>query len=291
MTFSKTKTLKLAANGRVLTLPILTDEEFDQVEQDASKRLDRCPTCEGRRFDGESAGKIDATERHYGRVEGQYRYRGEIHECECDVQMALYRHFTAAGIGEQYMRLDWAADYKGDTEVKRLVDHYVDRWRAARQNGLGVTLWSDGLGVGKTFAATHIAKAMIKHGQKVKVIHFRDIVSTALDGSVEQQDTLFRVSFLIIDEVWFTPNHSEARKALFGEHFERLIRYRTDHNLPTILTSNFSPDQLSEHWPRIYSLLEAKQLVIEFHGQDYRAGTAHIENIEMFLDGECRPIV
>src|ERR1700746_1666510 len=102
-----TRTQKIKSKSGTIVLPILTDAEFDGVESRSSRRLDKCPTCGGKRLDGQKAGTIIAGEGHHGFLEGQYRYQGEVNECECRVQMALYRHYMVAGIGERYMRLNW----------------------------------------------------------------------------------------------------------------------------------------------------------------------------------------
>jgi DNA replication protein DnaC len=224
-------------------------------------------------------------------LDGQYKLDGEIHECDCKMQKALYRHYTVAGIGENYMRLDWEADFNGDPDAKKMVQGYVDRWRAARQNGLGLTLWSKELGTGKTFGATHVAKSLVKLGQRVQFIHFTDLISTVVWETLDDERHFVYLPWLVIDEVWFNPaRDSEAKKAMFGENFERLIRNRTNQNLPTIITSNLSPVQFKEHWPRVASLLSSKQMPVEFAGSDFRLGDGHMEGIERMLNGETKPI-
>ena len=271
----------------------MIDEEFEWVRSNAPLSIDICPTCEGQRLDGGKGGRVNGDSgRHYGLLRGQYRFQGEIHECDCVTQMALYRHYFAANIGEQYMRLDWS-EYDSDSNAKREIDLYLDRWKNARKNGYGLTLYGV-VGVGKTFAATHIAKSLIKRGQRVYFTYFKKIISNILDlpgeKSLEYQNMIETIPFLVIDEVWWLPSFSEQRKNLFGEMFEQVIRTRTGQNLPTILTSNLSPDEFNDTYPRIYSLLEAKQFNIEMTGLDYRISHQALEKMVMDDNKEVRPI-
>ncbi len=57
------------------------------------------------------------------------------------------------------------------------------------------------------------------------------------------------------------------------------------------MTTNLTPDALRDHYPRPYSLLEAKQLRIEMAGSDARKNFISLENIELVANGECRPLV
>jgi DNA replication protein DnaC len=279
--------------GEWVTLPNITDQEYDELCMRAPRSLNICPTCRGKRFDGDEAGHIKSGGDHFGELNGQYKYKGVIYECDCVGQMALFRHYLASNIGEQYMRLDWT-EYSGDLDAKGLIDQYIGVWPTARSNGMGVTLWGP-VGVGKTFAATHIAKSLLRKGQKVWFTHFKEIVDDSLkltgQAALDYQTKLMNVSCLVVDELYWLSSQSDQRKNLFGEFLEQVVRYRTNRNLPIILTSNLAPDEFESTYPRVFSLLEAKQWVIEMQGLDYRRTAANLENLEMTINGEVRPIV
>src|SRR4051794_17284742 len=103
--------LKVQHRGTTLKLKWLTDREYEKAERLASASgtpLSTCPTClaPGREIPAEVA---DEPEAYLQRI---YRYRGEEYFCECEAQKALRARYLLAGIGDQYMRLDWA-DYDG----------------------------------------------------------------------------------------------------------------------------------------------------------------------------------
>ena len=51
--------------------------------------------------------------------------------------------------------------------VRNGVKKYLDHYKSAKQNGMGIEFAGQTLGTGKTFAATHIAKELIKQGENV----------------------------------------------------------------------------------------------------------------------------
>lgn len=256
--------------------------------------MDVCPTCGGKRFDGEPSGVVNTDNPdHFGVLNGQYRHNGEIHECDCEGQKALYRHYFAAGIGEQYMRLDWDEEYTSDPEAKRIIQTYIGKWTAARANGTGLTLWSEGVGTGKTFSAIHVAKAYLRNGIKVFFIHFQEIIDRILndpDNVIKFQDKLRTIPLLIIDEIYWEEGWSDNRLSLVGEMLERVLRHRSDQNLPTVFTTNMSPEKFRQTYPRIYSLTAAKQIELELQGLDYRKTQLVIEKIEKLDTEEVHPI-
>ena len=204
--------------------------------------------------------------------------------------MALRKHYLLAGIGDQYMRLDWN-DYIGSDSVKDSVALYLDRWIGFKLNGMGIEFYSPALGTGKTFAATHVGKELIKKGEAVYFKQFREIISLYEkdpDYRHREENRLRDTTILILDEV--VPPVSQGQKGLFAEKFEELIRHRQNFNRVTIMTTNLEPKELSEIYPRTYSLLEAKQMRVKMIGGDRRIGMIDMENIELIANGEVRPI-
>jgi DNA replication protein DnaC len=246
----------------------------------AGKPLSTCPTC--------GASQIDVDESTYGWEYGTYRYRGEEHECDCDVQRALYRAYLNANIPEEYMRLNWD-DYTGDESVVGPVATYLEKWRYMRGVGMGMTFLSENLGVGKTFAATHVGKSLLKQRVRVRFEPFLEVVRAYTRTDAQEKDELYRdTQVLILDEV-VRPVTGNQRD-FFAAEFERLIRHRTSHHLPTIITTNMETDELHETFPRVYSLLEAKHWPVTLRGEDARRSNIAAENLELALNEEIRPI-
>lgn len=277
-----------------MNFPALTDEEYEEIRRRAPRSLDVCPTCGDKRFDGKESGRVEVTDPNNFRISnGQYRYNGEIHECDCDGQKSLYRHYFAAGIGEQYMRLDWDEEYTSDPEVKKIIQTYISKWNAARANGTGLTLWSEGVGTGKTFSAIHVAKAFLRTGTRVFFIHFQEIIDRILndpENTIAFQSKLRSIPLLIIDEIYWEEGWSDNRLSLVGEMLERVLRHRGDQNLPTIFTTNMSPEKFKKTYPRIYSLTSAKQMEVELTGLDYRKTHLVIDKFEKLDSEEVHPI-
>lgn len=240
--------------------------------------LDQCPTC--------LATKVEVDDSVYGWENGTYRYRGEEYPCDCETQMLLRRHYLLAGIGDQYQRLNWT-DFNGSGEAQEVVDHFLTRWTAFKLNGVGLEFSSPRLGVGKTFAATHVGKELIKRGESVLFVPFLTAVRTLLEDR-EGEERLRDTTVLILDEVGC--GMSVAQAELFSMKFEELIRHRTNFNRINIITTNLTPAGMHDEYPRTYSLLEAKEVRVEMDGKDARQSFIGMENIELIANNEVRPI-
>jgi DNA replication protein DnaC len=191
-----------------------------------------------------------------------------------------------AGIGDQYQRLDWR-DFRGTDSAREAVDLFLSKWTSFKLNGMGLEFNSPRLGVGKTFAATHVGKELIKQGESVYFVRFLSAVRALLEER-DEEARLRDTPVLILDEI--VPAMSEAQGDLFAMKLEELIRYRTDFNRVNIITTNLTPDKLHEAYPRTYSLLAAKQIRVEMDGEDARQSFIERENIELVANGEVRPI-
>jgi DNA replication protein DnaC len=262
----------------------LSDLEYAEVEAKARMSgvgLNKCPTCKSTEIEIEPGIAVWPDE-------CTYRYKGQVFECDCKTQMALRRQYLLAGIPDQYMRLDWG-DFVGSQETRDAVNSYVSNWETLKDNGLGIEFGGKGLGIGKTFCATHIGKEIIKQGQRVFFIPFVEMISAFNKPNADELENRLReTTFLVLDEI--IPPVSEKQGNLFSTRYEAIIRHRTNYNLPTIITTNLTEADLYENYSRTYSLLAAKQIRIDMGGKDARVSRLGNENFEMALNGEVRPL-
>lgn len=259
----------------------LPDDEYDYADklsrQVKSRSLDYCPTC-GSRYP-ETPDEMPPSRKYF--------YLQEWHDCDCKEQIALFSRYLVAGIPEQYMRLNWD-DYEGSPAAREFVGSYVDKWKRYREHGFGVEFGGPKLGIGKTFAATHLGKEMVKRRQKVYFIPFVEMVSAFERSDAEAVEYKLRMTpYVILDDI-LEPK-SERQENFYHNKFEAIIRHRTNYNLPTIITTNLTTKELEEYYPRTYSLLAAKQKRINMDGEDFR-GTMGLWNMELVENGETRPI-
>lgn len=236
-----------------------------------SASIDTCPTCGAELIEGEYES-------------GTYRLRGETYKCDCEEQVMLYKHYLLADIPLQYMRLDWRKDYRGDLNLDQI---YLDKWKVIRASGMGLEFGSKQQGVGKTFAATHIGKELVKRRVPVLFMPFTNVIDTLESGS-EDEDAIRETEVLILDEV--VPPRTVKSSSLFSNRFEAVIRHRTNWNLPTIMTTNMTEAELQETYARTYSLLSAKQVRIDMTGEDARRSFIGTENLDIIVNDEIRPI-
>lgn len=262
-----------------LKLPRLTDAQYSYAQELTAKSgipINVCPTC-GSKQDSDGI-------REYG----TFKYLGQEWPCDCDTQIQLRKHYLLANIPDQFQRLDWN-DFQGSEEVKTAVNIFLYKWPSFKVNGMGLEFSSPNLGVGKTFAATHVAKELVKLGESVFFTPFSEVVSALV--SPDEKEIAMRMkdtTVLVLDEV--IPAITDAQHGLFSEIFEQIIRHRTNFNRVTIMTTNMTPKDLHREYPRTYSLLEAKQDRIEMTGKDARKSWIAMDNWEIALNGEVRPI-
>lgn len=255
----------------------LKNGELEQVlaHSDWKKYGGKCPTCEDT---------------------GTFRYKDEEFVCPDDdyghVRTRLFQMYLAANIPEQYQVLIW--DEYPHPDVKQGVEDYLTQFKSFYHHGMGLELLSRHMAVGKTWAATHVLREVVKLGYKgwfVDFVQMKDYYELP-----DHQERVFKtrqvreVPVLVIDDV--RKPVSPAQEQFFSDQLESVIRERTNNNLVTIMTSNLEPAQIEKHFPRVYSLLSAKTIarcVLPNTG-DARSGIAYETNEALALMGERRPV-
>ncbi len=269
-----------------MKLPRLKNAEFEQVDRVARGLgipLDQCPTCLAKR--------IEVEPDLWGFENGTYWNKGIEYDCDCETQMQLRKHYMLAGIPDQYMRLAWDDFRAGNDDMKMKVATYLEKWESFKLHGMGFEFASPNLGVGKTFAATHIGKELVKRGESVYFIPFLEVVSVLSRQHPESEAIerrLYESTVLILDEI--VPPTTAPQAALFSGKLEELIRNRTNYNRINIITTNMTADEMEYEYARTYSLLSAKEIRVVLDGPDARQKHIANENLEMAMNGELRPL-
>jgi DNA replication protein DnaC len=264
----------------------MSNRQFDEVERlikASPTKSDECPTC------GTKPIEVAPGITEWGN--STYHYLGEDHLCDCEEQKALFRHYLLARIPQEYMNLG-LDNYYGDEDALAAAEAYLEKWPNNRKHGMGLGFYSKTQGTGKTFLACYLARELVKRGESVYYVYFRNIVSTyelPYEARKNEEDRLRDCTVLILDEV--ARPVSEAQRALFAEKFEELIRHRSNYNKVTILTTNLTSKELDEIYPRTYSLLAAKEEPIKVNGNDVRKEGIWTVNKTLVENGEVRPLI
>ena len=254
----------------------LSDEELERAtsHSDWKKYRGRCPTCEDTGF---------------------YRYQEQEWPCPDDdyghVRTRLFQAYLAANVPEQYQTLLWAEYPHAD--VKSAVEEYLDNFASFYHHGMGIEFLSRDQAVGKTWAATHILREVVKMGYKgwfVDFVEVKDYYELA-----DPQERIWKTRMvretpvLVLDDI--RRPGSTAQEAFFEDKLESIIRERTNNNLVTIVTSNMEEEEIERRFPRVFSLLQAKtheRLILR--GTDAREGITWETNEALAMMGERRPV-
>jgi DNA replication protein DnaC len=234
-----------------------------------------------------------------GQQTGRFVYEGVEYECPDDeyghVALRLAKLYWLHNIPLQYQQLVWDewVPKTGDTKTKEDLDLYVENFRRLSINGVGVTFYSKGLGTGKTWAATATQKRLTKMGIDTWFAPFYEVKSYyEIEDKQERAYKIARIrdcEILLLDEI--RRPSSPAMKQFMADALEDLIRPRTNANLPTIITTNMEPDEIEDTYPRVFSLMSAKNMYIELTGTDQRLGAAiQQRNMLSAINGEALPI-
>ena len=263
-------------------LKTFKDSEIALMEHNPEylRRGHKCPVC-----------RWDLKDEEHPRT---YWYKGVEYPCPDDdyghVMLRQAKQYWLSFIPLEYQTLLWSEfPYP---ELAEEIDNYIQKFDGIRLGGMGFTFWSETLGTGKTWAATHILKELVKQGYDCHFALFMGMPGYyELDDVEERKFKLKRIresEVLVLDDV--KAPFSDAQRNFFEDKMEQLLRERLAACFPTIVTSNLSPQDFKRHYPRCYSLLAAKNQEVELNGTDWRQNSGWKSNQELRLAGESRPI-
>lgn len=225
---------------------------------------------------------------------GKYLWGGVEYECDCAMQLLLHKLYLDAGIGVEYQRLSWS-DWTGDPAVTTLCVNYIDNGLYKRGMGLR---FKGGFGLGKTMALNLVLKDLVKRGLSCYSLTFASMINDytkAWDDESDREyftEKVLESQVLLMDDVGRSQRSSVAARNFHEAVFDDILRPRTQHGKPNLITTNLSDIEMSEVYGKgIASLLSAHVIDYDFgEGADYRPVAKDRFTTEA-LAGEVRPIV
>lgn len=255
---------------------ILSDDETERLyrrEPGLAKGYEKwCPTCDKRGWYLTAEGKV---------------------HCDCEMQVALFKHYAAAGIGTTYMRLNWA-DYQGSRGILRGLAKYEENRSEFIRRGMGLYLSGD-VGTGKTMLANLVLKDMIKSGYVCFATTFAQTIEMYTAGWGDRDEKAwFQHKFLHSQVLLLDDLGKELRNtklALAETTFDSILRQRVTNGRPTFITTNLDAGDLRDGYGKaILSLIREQSLEEVVAGEDYRP-KANESRVSEVLKGVTRPIV
>jgi DNA replication protein DnaC len=248
----------------------LSTDEAERVYERFPELRSKCPTCKGR---------------------GTYRWLGTEHECDCERQISLAKHYTAAGIHRSFQRMDWD-DWHGSDEILNQVGNYLLKYEAYLDNGVGLVIWGD-LGTGKTFLANLVMKELVKRRVRCYTSLFNGMVEAFTAGWHDDEDKRrFERKFLYSDALLLDDVGKENRSnnRLPQTTFDWILRTRDQDDRATLLTTNLRDQQLSYGYgASVFSMLRGRNLLVEINADDFRTERHRARQAQIDAS-ETRPI-
>lgn len=164
-----------------------------------------------------------------------------------------------------YLNWTFATDDRSNIKLSDLCHRYVDKWEEIKKENIGLIL-SGGVGTGKTFYACCIANALLDKGKRVLITNFAKILSNSQnlydDEKTNFYESLESYGLIVIDDLGIERSSEFALEQMFN-----VIDTRYRSNLPIIITTNLSPQELKNpsnvKLQRIYDrILEMCKIII-----------------------------
>lgn len=198
-----------------------------------------------------------------------------VHQCKYERQRAeqarIDRMLNSSGVPRLYVGLTFD-DYTETAENKKAVE--AARWILDSEKE-SIYLYGP-KGTGKTMLASIVTNELIRHGKPVLFSSVPELMadiraSFKTDNTADVIDSIKQAAVLILDDLG-----AERATEWVGEQIFSIINARYENNRQTIITSNYTPDELMLHFAdktqgeRIISRIYGMCVRVNILGKDWR---------------------
>ena len=170
-------------------------------------------------------------------------------------------------------------DGKGDRNAFRTFRNYADNFDTAFKENHGILIYGN-VGSGKTFAAACITNQVIDSGYSAYFTSFPEIKNILWSANDKQAviNDICSYDLLVIDDFGV-----ESDGSYTSEIITNIFDTRVKMQKPMVLTSNFTPEQLTKggkiEYQRIISRVLGDCMAIKYTGEDRRnvSRTRHLD--------------
>lgn len=184
--------------------------------------------------------------------------------------------------GAEVAQYTFANDDGARPEITAALRAYVKNFPELRKNAKGLLLYGN-VGTGKTFAAGCVANALEDLGYPALMTSFSRLEKVLFDLKDRRQkflDDLLRFELVVIDDLGV-----ERDTEYMSEQVTNLVDSFYRANIPLIITSNYTPKQLTEavdiRKRRVYDRLLERCFPMLVDGESRRKQKGRSDYVEM----------
>lgn len=250
------------------------EEQQAEVKRWQNRLVKNCKKCKG-------AGSIDKPNSNMAIM------------CECQKQALLNADLASSGIPRKYLNSNWNWEgLNNNRESTEKVKKYAENFEEYYYNGEGLYIYGQ-QGRGKSLLESLTAREVAakvnpdhnKHN-KVAFIIFEELVQlTHQSRSDLKARSLYHTivskpDLLIIDNIGSETGSKEYNTKVL----EFILRKRDNDNLPTIISSNYTPEQLlSAYSDTVHDFIDQNCIPVLVQGENHRKKSS-IEDDEFLSD-------
>ena len=243
---------------------LLGEEDLKSAQRYWGRQIkDTCPHCHG-------TGYIEKTENGY-KVASR---------CICEKIVNNYVRLEDYGLPRKFLHPKWNLSLIKDKSYYNVFDDYIRNFQTYYDNTKGLFL-TGAHGRGKSTIECIIAKEITKQKDKntnkkftAAFVIYEDLINLKFDSSKTDilNSILYNTSLLIIDNVGNETGRNDNR---FSQRFlEIILRKRDNLCLPTIISSNYSLDEIRQHYgDDVHDFIKLNSIVQFFSGENHRQQT------------------
>jgi DNA replication protein DnaC len=194
---------------------------------------------------------------------------GKNLNCECYKKYSIEQAkiFAKIPIAYRDTNLDNLRSQKIKPAIKQ-VNEYINNFNDYLNKGIGIFFYGPN-GSAKTYLACHILTHAIISGYSGLFLPLFEIIDKFVADKQKILIAIEKTNILVLDDIGFIYRSPTSDIAFIDSLLDRIIKTRTNLNLPIILTSDKSPKELMEEkiGNRLVSALNKKTLLVKCEGQ------------------------